>query len=176
MAQSSNGRIEVGNTGSQVRLVVGGRATHLISQPLREFAALMIRRGYRDFVADLADCVYIDSTFAGVLAGISLKLKEVGGSLTLQRAPDRCHELLTTLGLEPLFVFDGAPLSGPPLDVPLRLLPMAARSREAWAGTILEAHKLLAQTETAHDGRFEDVVEFLEKSVSPVGRRVKFRN
>ena len=177
MAQSAQGRIEVGNTGSQVRIRVYGRATHLISQPLREYGNQMIRRGYREFVVDLSNCVYLDSTFAGVLAGMSVKLKEQAGSVTLYKTPERCKELVATLGIEPLFSFDAEPAPAPAPDAQLQQLPMAARSREAWAGTILEAHRLLAEAERANEGRFEDVVEFL-KAEMPDGRppRGKLRN
>jgi anti-anti-sigma regulatory factor len=177
MAQPMSGRVEVGNGDSLVQVRVGGRANHLIAQPLREFGNEMMRRGYREFRIDLQDCLYIDSTFAGVLSGLALKLKDLGGTVTLLRSPDRCTELLMTLGVDPLFAFDESPL--PPLapDAPMRLLPMAARSREAWASTILEAHRLLAQAEGANDRRFEDVVEMLRNDL-PRNRENKgrFRN
>ena len=177
MAQLSSGRIEVGSSGSQVRIRVSGRATHLVSQPLREYSGKMMRHGYREFVIDLTDCTYLDSTFAGVLAGISLKLRQSDGTVTLQRVPPRCAELLATLGIEPLFQIVVACLPNEGLEVPMQLLPVAARSHEAWAGTILEAHRLLAEAERANESRFEDVVEFL-KSEAPGGDGSggKFRN
>ena len=174
MGQPMTGRVEVSSTGDEVRIRVTGRATHLISQPLREYAWQMIRRGSRAFFIDLADCLYLDSTFAGVLVGMSMKLKGVDGVLTLQRVPARCAELFATLGVEALFKFDERP--SPPSDLQPQALPMAARSREAWAGTILEAHRLLAEAERANETRFEDVIEFL-KSELPAGRDPgKFKN
>lgn len=175
MAQPTAGRIEASNTGSEVRLRVSGRATHIISQPLREYAWQMIRRGYREFFIDLADCLYLDSTFAGVLAGASMKLKEAGGSLTLVCVPPRCAELLLTLGIEPLFKYAADPLTEPEAGSELKSLPLAARSREAWAGTILEAHRLLAEAERANESRFEDVLEFL-KTDMPGAAAGKFKN
>lgn len=175
MAQPTTGRIEACSSGSEVRLRVSGRATHIISQPLREYAWQMIRRGYRDFFIELTDCLYLDSTFAGVLAGTAMKLREAGGKLTLVCLPPRCAELLVTLGIEPLFNYSAAPLSDPQPGSELQALPMAARSREAWAGTILEAHRLLAEAERANETRFEDVLEFL-KSEMPGSTAGKFKN
>jgi anti-sigma B factor antagonist len=174
MAQPTTGRIEVSSTGNEVRIRVTGRATHIISQPLREYAWQMVRRGSRNFFIDLGDCLYIDSTFAGVLVGMSMKLKDVDGSLTLQRVPARCAELFATLGVETLFTFDEQPPA--PSDIQLQALPMAARSREAWAGTILEAHRLLAEAERANESRFEDVIDFLKSELPPGRDPGKFKN
>lgn len=174
MGQPTTGRIEVSSSGPQVRIRVTGRATHIISQPLREYAWQMIRRGSREFFIDLADALYLDSTFAGVLVGISMKLKENDGSLTLLRVPARLTELFATLGVEAMFKFDAQP--APSTDDPLQALPMAARSREAWAGTILEAHRLLAEAERANESRFEDVIEFLKAELPPGRDPGKFKN
>lgn len=157
MARASAGRVEVCTAGTAVRIRVSGRATHLISQPLREYGVQMIRRGLRDFVVDLSGCVYLDSTFAGILAGLAMKLKAAGGALTLRQVPARCSELIATLGIESLFGFDDQATT----DTNMEALPGAARSREAWAGTIVEAHKVLARAEQSNEGRFEDVLEFL---------------
>lgn len=176
MAQPTTGRIEASSAGSEVRLRVTGRATHIISQPLREYAWQMIRRGYRGFFIDLSDCIYLDSTFAGVLAGMSIKLKEAGGTLTLQRVPVRCAEALATLGIGPLFTFDAGPIAAPASGGELQPLPMAAKSREAWAGTILEAHRLLAEAERANETRFEDVIDFLKDELPGSRTPGKFKN
>src|SRR4051812_6406286 len=118
MAQPQSGRVEAGVHNQQVRIRVSGRATHLISQPLRDYAWQMIRHGYREFLIELADCVYVDSTFAGVLAGISLRLKELAGTVMLVRVSPRCAELLLTLGIDRLFqTAEAAPL--PPEALPL---------------------------------------------------------
>lgn len=160
MAQTTAGRVEVCSSGGKVRIRVSGRATHLISQPLREYGLKMIRSGLTDISIDLGGCVYLDSTFAGVLAGLSMKLKDVGGSLTLRQVPARCGEVLQTLGILRLFQLEAAADAVDPA-AHVTALPTGARSREAWAGTILEAHRLLADAERANEGRFEDVLEFL---------------
>ena len=176
MAHFASGRIEVGTSGGQVRIRVDGRGTHLISQPLREYCGEMMQHGYRDFVVDLTSCVYLDSTFAGVLAGISLTVRKNAGSVTLERVPPRCAELLAMLGIDPLFqVVAAAPNLGP-APVVLHPLPMVARSREAWANTVLEAHRLLAEAERSNERRFADVIEFLGAGATGPGSDGKFRN
>src|ERR1043166_9617347 len=63
----------------------------------------MVDRGYREFVVDLAHCVMMDSTFMGTLAGVALRLKELGqGHLHVVHCGDRSRELLSGLGLDQL--------------------------------------------------------------------------
>ena len=57
---------------------MAGRGSFLNSGSLKEFAREMVNRGYRDFVFDLQDCVMMDSTFMGTMAGMALRLKELG--------------------------------------------------------------------------------------------------
>jgi anti-anti-sigma regulatory factor len=167
MAQTAAGRVEVGTSGDRVLVRVSGRATHAISQPLRDFGKEMMHRGYRSFEVDLCTALHLDSTFAGVLAGLSLKLKQLGGTMTLINTPARCIELLATLGIEKLFP-RGEPKSaeGPANDAPpLTSLPLAARSLEAWAGTVIEAHQLLVKADDRNEARFRDLLQLLEEEV-----------
>src|SRR5436309_16100398 len=64
----------------------------------------MVDRGYREFVVDLVDCVMMDSTFMGTMAGVALRLKELGqGHLRVVHCGQRSRELLSGLGLDQLF-------------------------------------------------------------------------
>ena len=55
----------------------------------------MMNRGYREFIIDLRNCVMMDSTFMGTLAGVALRLKELGhGHLHVVHCGARSHELL----------------------------------------------------------------------------------
>src|SRR5437764_10488259 len=64
----------------------------------------MVDRGYREFVVDLVDCVMMDSTFMGTMAGLALRLKELGqGHLRVVHCGERSRQLLSGLGLDQLF-------------------------------------------------------------------------
>src|SRR5438094_10216362 len=64
----------------------------------------MVDRGYREFVVDLLDCAMMDSTFMGTMAGLALRLKELGqGHLRGVHCGERSRQLLTGLGLDQLF-------------------------------------------------------------------------
>src|SRR5690606_38128494 len=89
---------------------VEGKGSFLNSTGLKEFAREMTNRGYREFVVDLKSCPVMDSTFMGTLAGISLRLKELGqGQLQVINLNDRNRDLLTNLGLDRLFTIDQRP-------------------------------------------------------------------
>ncbi len=64
----------------------------------------MVNRGFRDFVFDLQECVMMDSTFMGTMAGMALRLKELGqGRLHVIHCGERSRELLSGLGLDQIF-------------------------------------------------------------------------
>ena len=73
---------------------------------MKEYTRRMIQRGRRSFIIDLADCELMDSTFMGTMAGIALRLRELGsGGLTVLNANTRNQSLLENLGLDHLFGF-----------------------------------------------------------------------
>ena len=70
--------ILVGTRNRTVCVRVEGRGSFLNSTGLKEFAREMTNRGYREFVLDLKQCPVMDSTFMGTMAGIALRLREIG--------------------------------------------------------------------------------------------------
>ena len=96
--------IQVGVNGPTVWVRVEGKGSFLNSGNLKEFAQEMVNRGYREFVIDLQDCVMMDSTFMGTMAGLALRLKELGhGHLHVVHCGDRSRDLLSGLGLDQIF-------------------------------------------------------------------------
>ena len=87
--------VQVGCVDRAVWVKVEGRGTFQNSAGLKEFVKQMIQRGYRDFVVDLRDCEQMDSTFMGTLAGVALRLRELGqGGLRTINVNDRNCGLL----------------------------------------------------------------------------------
>src|SRR5215468_585437 len=163
MAQLAAGRVLVGTPSGHVLVRVEGRGTHMNSQPLRDFVMEMVRRGYCDFDMDLAECLYLDSTFTGVLVALSLHVRDnLGGHVSIFGANARCREQLHTLGVDHLFDLAAADLRpvGAASNDNLEALPWPYRSREAWAGTILEAHETLAKVDPSNVPRLQDVIDY----------------
>lgn len=165
MAQLAAGRVLVGTPQGHVLIRVEGRGTHMNSQPLRDFVMEMVRRGYVEFDLDLCDCMYVDSTFAGVIVALSLQVRETsGGKVSVFGANGRCREQLHTLGVEHLF--DLAEAQQPPRmpsQDDMEALPGEFASKEAWGETILEAHKTLAKVSPENAARLQDVIEYMQQ-------------
>src|SRR3954447_599569 len=96
--------ILVGTTERVIWVRVEGKGSFLNSTGLKDFAKEMINRGFREFVVDLKNCPVMDSTFMGTLAGIALRLREIGqGQLRVINLNERNRDLLANLGLDQLF-------------------------------------------------------------------------
>jgi anti-sigma B factor antagonist len=160
--------IRVGVNGPAVWIKVEGKGSFLNSGNLKEFARQMVDRGYREFVIDLANCAMMDSTFMGTMAGIALRLKELGrGHLHIVHCGDRSRELLSGLGLDHVFNLHLNGSLAPECDA----LPGKSSSQDAAAQkqeraqTMLEAHEALCQVAPENFFRFKDVLEYLKQDL-----------
>jgi anti-sigma B factor antagonist len=156
--------IQVGVNGSVVWVRVAGRGSFLNSGSLKEFAREMVNRGYREFVFDLAECVMMDSTFMGTMAGMALRLKELGqGRLHVIHCGERSRELLSGLGLDLIFDIQADGAEAPACRA-LNQNDESAGKREQ-AGTMLEAHEALCEAAPKNLTRFKDVLEYLKQDL-----------
>src|SRR5882757_9706532 len=106
--------ILVGFTPKTVWVQVQGKGSFQNSPGLKEFSREMIQRGHREFGIDLGDCPTMDSTFMATLAGVALRLRDLGkGELRVVNANARNAELLMGLGLDQVMVLDREPMRVP---------------------------------------------------------------
>ena len=162
--------IQVGVNGPVVWVRVAGRGSFLNSGSLKEFAREMVNRGHREFVFDLEECVMMDSTFMGTMAGMALRLKELGeGRLRVIHCGQRSRELLSGLGLDQIFDIQADGTAAPQCealtttngDAPGK----AETAKREQAGTMLEAHEALCQAAPENLTRFKDVLEYLKQDL-----------
>ncbi len=155
---------------------VQGRGSFKVSSAMKEFSASAIERGCRRLVFDMADCVGMDSTFMGVLAGLAFRLKQSGGGIAMVNLSLRTRGLLSTLGLDLViqpFMAGATPedllpllqSSGPELA---SLTPLE-RSTRATAETMLEAHEDLVKLSPDNLPKFKDVLTFLREDLKNAG-------
>ena len=159
--------IQVGVNGPSVWVRVAGRGSFLNSGSLKEFAREMVNRGFREFVFDLQDCVMMDSTFMGTMAGMALRLKELGqGRLRVIHCGARSRELLSGLGLDQIFDIRANGATAPECEALAQANGTApeasAEVKREQAGTMLEAHEALCQAAPENLTRFKDVLEYLK--------------
>lgn len=167
---SNQSSILVGCANKVVWIRVEGKGSFLNSSGLKEFARAMINRGHREFVVDLKNCPVMDSTFMGTLAGIALRLREIGqGALHVIHLNDRNGDLLRNLGLDRLFALDLCGIAPLPEESPVQAEPIepgAAADRTAQAQTMLEAHEALVEVSPGNLTKFKDVLEYLKQDLA----------
>lgn len=165
MAQSS---IQVGVSGPTVWVRVEGKGNFLNSGNFKDFAREMVNRGYREFIVDLEHCSMMDSTFMGTMAGVALRLRELGhGHLHVVHCGTRSRELLTGLGLDQIFDIHADGSAAPSCEV-LDHVPGeqdAAVQKHEQAEHMLAAHEALCEAAPENLSRFKDVLEYLKQDL-----------
>ncbi len=160
--------IQVGVNGPAVWVRVAGRGSFLNSGGFKEFARAMVNKGYREFVIDLEDCVMMDSTFMGTMAGVALRLKELGsGGLHVVHCGPRSYDLLSGLGLDQIFDIQKNGNAAPPCRLLGKDGPAngAETQKREQAGTMLAAHEALCEAAPENLTRFKDVLEYLKQDL-----------
>jgi anti-anti-sigma regulatory factor len=147
---------------------ISGRANFSFSPDFKVLLAGLAQKGYGHFIIDLSECVLMDSTFLGVLAGFGLKMNPAGTpdqhGIELLNANARVTELLENLGALHLFkTTRGAlPLSG---DIQACTPEPAHPTHEQITRTSLEAHRTLMAVNPDNVARFKDVTRFLAEDL-----------
>lgn len=148
---------------------IAGRANFNSSIDFRTLLNELRQQGYNYFVLDLADCLLMDSTFLGVLAGFGLKMSAAesdreGRVIELFNPNARIAELLENLGVLHLFKVAQSPLTLPQCtDAPT---PAPAEpTREEMTRACLEAHQTLMAMNPENASRFKDVAQFLAEDL-----------
>jgi anti-sigma B factor antagonist len=144
---------------------IAGRANFTSSVDFKSLLDQLLQRGYTCFVLDLTECVLMDSTFLGVLAGFGLKLNspqtdKIDRTIQLFNPNSRISELLENLGVLHLFHVTEGPVKTPEGAAVKDVKPTNA-SREEVTRTCLEAHKTLMDINPDNVSRFKDVTAFL---------------
>ena len=129
----------------------------------------MIQRGYRDFVVDLRVCEQMDSTFMGTLAGVALRLRELGqGGLRTINVNDRNAGLLSSLGLDQLFHVEGvaSAVEGQPEKLELHETAQKKAGHDEQKRFVLEAHEALVEADAANAVKFRDVLDYMRHELN----------
>ena len=155
---------------------VAGRANFSGSVDFKTLVTSLWDKGYHHFVLDLSECLLMDSTFLGVLAGLGLKFNNHAPSpapqapqtnghhaIELLNPSPRISDLLENLGITHLFDIRRGPATTECL-VALDHAPAATDRREVQK-TCLEAHQTLMDVNPANIPKFKDVAQFLAEDL-----------
>jgi anti-sigma B factor antagonist len=145
---------------------VPGRANYASSIDLKNVVGELRVRGFSEFVLDLHECMTMDSTFLGVLAGLVLRNNQPepdAPSIELLNPNDRVLDLIENLGVLSMFKVKNE-------EVPstLRFEPAsdhAEPTKEEVTRNCLEAHRTLMQVNPANVPKFKEVTQFMAEDL-----------
>jgi anti-sigma B factor antagonist len=147
---------------------ITGRANFTFSPDFKTLISELRQKGCGHFIIDLSECVHMDSTFLGVMAGFGLKMNQAGTSnqqrFELLNPTARITELLENLGALSLFKVTTGPLQLPD-DVQTHMPEPTNPTREQIKRTSLEAHQTLMAVHPDNIARFKDVTLFLAEDL-----------
>lgn len=149
--------------GDPVVLRINGKASYLNCAPVRKLIETLLSENRSQFLVDFKNCVGMDSTFLGILAGAAMEVrrKNPPGYIKLCRLNERNMELVCNLGLHRLMTCTSE--GADKLDSAItQALPGEGSASQA---LILEAHKRLMEADTGNVAKFQDVVSFLKQQV-----------
>ena len=156
-------------------LKIAGRANFSFSPDFKTLLTELNQKGYHRFVIDLSECVLMDSTFLGVLAGYGIKLNQAGApdqrGIELLNANARVTELLENLGALHLFKTTSGVLPLPE-GIQARTPQSINPSHEEITRTSLEAHQTLMAVNPENVDRFKDVTKFLAEDLKTLEKGV----
>jgi anti-anti-sigma factor len=163
---SANLSVLVGKKIACIR--IAGRANFASSPDFKTLLNELAGKGYKHFVIDLTECLLMDSTFLGVLAGFGMKLNPKGApterGIELLNATVRVAELLENLGAVNLFRMKTGALEMP--DDAQACQPESINpTHEQITRTSLEAHQTLMAMNPENVARFKDVAQFLAEDL-----------
>jgi anti-sigma B factor antagonist len=163
--------VYVALTGRYALVKVSGRGSFKVSSSLKQFSESVIRKALPLMLVDMTQCIGMDSTFMGVLAGVASRLKINGGEVVLANCTTRTRGLLATLGLDqliPAYETADTPARYATLmegrDPQQELNPAGAKDAET-VKTMLDAHQKLVDLVPENLPQFKDVLDYLREEV-----------
>ena len=146
---------------------IPGRANFNSSLDLKNVYTELRQRGFANFVLDLRECVTMDSTFLGVLAGLVLRETHAPPCIRLLNPNPRVVDLIENLGVLDMFEVrqDPSPCTlafeptyqGPP------------PTKEQITRNCLQAHQTLMDLNPANIPKFKEVTQFMAEDLKRMG-------
>jgi anti-sigma B factor antagonist len=158
-------------TGRLACVKIVGRANFTTSIDFKTLVDELEQKGFTCYILDLSECVLMDSTFLGVLAGMGLKMTAAqngngdGKLIELLNPNERIAGLLENLGVLHLFKVVSHDDRVPGELLARTSVPAEKPTREEVTRNCLEAHKLLMEISPANIPKFKEVTQFLAEDL-----------
>ena len=166
---TSVGKILVSVEGKYACIKIIGKANCNLSPDFKILFEELWKKGCVYFVLDLAECMFMDSTFLGILAWAGLKVNtpepdKIERILELYNASDCLTELIENLGVLHLFKVTRGQVVPPAQGETREIIPPNPSSAACKLAS-LQAHKLLIEINPANAAKFKDVIAFLTEDL-----------
>jgi len=145
---------------------IPGRANFTSSHDLKALVAELRQRNFNHFVLDLHECITMDSTFLGVLAGMVLRNNgsaQDGLAIELLNPNPRVLDLLENLGVLEMFEVKNQAVPCTAIFEPAG--EHAAPSKEEVTRNCLQAHQTLMAINPANIPKFKEVAQFMAEDL-----------
>lgn len=149
---------------------INGRATFHVSVDFKQLIYGLKEQGTKEFVFDVTDCLIMDSTFLGVLAGFALKFEDEGATpenppLRLINPNERIADLIENLGVDGMFrMIQTAEKTNEGGLQPVK--PNGEPCKVELSRNCLEAHKTLMSINPDNIPKFKEVARFLAEDLA----------
>jgi len=156
--------IEVGCDDDLVVIVVHGAGNLFNSYPLQDFLVTAFENAVSGVIVNLADCRAVDSTFMGVMAGLSHTLADRGlPRLRVANATAEVREALQRLGITYLVDMEQGAV---PCASATELLEEPDLSKLQRGEHMLEAHERLMALSEENHARFASLISTLQANIA----------
>ena len=164
--QQSHDDLQAAFTNGHLFIRVIGRGSFKVAAPMKQFIDQTCEnQPVRTVVIDLAECIGMDSTFMGVLAGLSGRPKKNGRALELINLSEKNTNLLRTLGVDQVLCLYCDSHGHDIPDPQVGSVPTDQASKKEMAQTALQAHQNLVEIKDENQPRFKRVIELLKEDV-----------
>lgn len=172
--------LSVAILGKTAFIKIPGRANFSSSIEFKTVISELRGQGFDRFILDLGECVTMDSTFLGVLAGLALRNADgkertpdcSALNLELLNPNERIADLLENLGVIHLFSVTHQTTPCTVLFEPVKS-DKPVPSKEEMSRNCLEAHNLLMEINPDNIPKFKEVARFLAEDLQKMKEEEK---
>ncbi|MDD5644486.1 MAG: STAS domain-containing protein [bacterium] len=149
--------------GKQLIIKILGRGSFKSSKDIRDYIFEKLEKEADECFIDLKECISMDSTFMGMLAGLNFSLKNTRNkNIYFSNITNPTRELLSTLGLLELISQKMPNSAADQSD--FKELPLSQNKPHEMAEHMLESHATLSSLDEKNKKQFKKVVDSLKES------------
>lgn len=164
----ANGSITVKKIADAWYIKASGNASFEYAPALRELNQKLQDDSFSALCFDMDGCAWMDSTFMGMVALVSLAARRKGIATEMYNASDKVKSLLNTLGLTKLLTYKDGPFVIDMQDAAQSNGSVQTPTPVENAYNVLEAHKTLMDVDESNVARFTPVVDLVQKDIDRI--------